>query len=62
MSLLEKDCLKLCVIVASSTGEGESPENGEQFYKLLRTNDSPELLSHVFYTVLGLGDSTYAKF
>jgi sulfite reductase alpha subunit-like flavoprotein len=60
-----KDGLKLCIIVASSTGEGDSPENGEKFYRYLRKESCQEnksLLSHVFYTVLGLGDSTYAKF
>jgi len=64
-----KDNLKLAVFVCSSTGDGESPENGFKFFRFLRqeTNKlgaggSSNLLSHVFYTVLGLGDSNYSKF
>lgn len=34
--LLAKDAIKVCVIISSSTGEGEPPENGEDFHKFLR--------------------------
>ena len=68
-NLQEKDCLKLCVFITSSTGNGEFPENGENMHKFLRKHtlhmseqDSSTMLSHVFYTILGLGDSNYSKY
>ncbi|CDW81838.1 UNKNOWN [Stylonychia lemnae] len=67
--LQSKDALKVCIFLTSSTGDGDSPDNGEIFHKFLRkqTNHLEEgqhstALSHVFYTVLGLGDSNYSKF
>ena len=45
------------------------PDNGESFHRFLRreTNKLDEgeisnMFSHVFYTMLGLGDSNYSKF
>ena len=34
--LQDKKSIKVCVIVASSTGNGDMPENGEQFFRFLR--------------------------
>ena len=31
-----KSSVKLCVFVVSSTGNGDMPENGEKFFRLLR--------------------------
>jgi hypothetical protein len=28
--IVKKDCIKMCVFMTSSTGDGESPENGLQ--------------------------------
>lgn len=67
--LTNKDKIKICVFVCSSTGNGDMPDNGETFHRFLRreTNKLDEgeissMLSHVFYTILGLGDSNYSKF
>ena len=67
--LQEKDAIKVCVLFASSTGNGEFPENGEEMHKFLRRHtinmddgQQSTLLSHVFYTILGLGDSNYSKY
>jgi hypothetical protein len=45
------------------------PDNGELFNRFLRRESNKlgegqtsHLLSHVFYTILGLGDSNYSKF
>ena len=35
-NLETKDKMKMLVIVASSTGNGDMPENGEKFYRMLR--------------------------
>ncbi len=34
--LQEKDCIKVCILFTSSTGNGEFPENGENMHKFLR--------------------------
>ena len=33
--LLNKDSLKLCIFFTSSTGNGDFPDNGENFHKFL---------------------------
>ena len=65
----EKDALKVCIFFTSSTGNGEFPENGEAMHKFLRRHtlnledgNQSKLLNHVFYTILGLGDSNYSKY
>lgn len=60
--LVRKDSLKICVFMTSSTGDGESPDNGLQFQRFLRTEQDHNALSHVSYSVLGLGDSNYSQF
>jgi sulfite reductase alpha subunit-like flavoprotein len=51
------------VIVCSTTGNGDMPENSEKFFRFLKRKINPnDLLSNVIYTVLGLGDSNYSKF
>ena len=35
IKLDSKDSLKVCVIICSSTGDGDSPENGEFFRRFL---------------------------
>ena len=34
--LFDKSSIKLCVIICSSTGSGDMPENGEAFFRMLR--------------------------
>jgi len=67
--LTSKDGIKLCLFFISSTGNGDFPDNGDYFHKFLRHSTSdvdeyvrPRVLSHVFYTILGLGDSNYSQF
>ncbi|GJJ75223.1 hypothetical protein EMPS_07581 [Entomortierella parvispora] len=51
------------VFVASTTGQGEEPDNMKRFWKfLLRKSHPSDALDHMEYTVLGLGDSSYIKF
>ena len=67
----EKDSIKIVIFFCSSTGDGESPENAQEFFRFLRRESSSyaegderasKLLSHVFYTMLGLGDSNYSRY
>jgi sulfite reductase alpha subunit-like flavoprotein len=69
LDLTEKDALKVCIFICSSTGNGDTPDNGELFHRFLRREShklddgqTSSMLSHVFYTMLGLGDSNYSKF
>ncbi|CAO3572835.1 unnamed protein product [Mortierella alpina] len=51
------------VFVASTTGQGEEPDNMKKFWKfLLRKSHPADALDHMEYTVFGLGDSSYIKF
>eukprot|EP00898_Chlorokybus_atmophyticus_P003130 jgi/Chlat1/3818/Chrsp26S03971 len=54
---------RLLVVVASSTGDGDPPENCTKWYNYIRRQTLPgDHLQNVQYTVLGLGDSNYTKF
>jgi len=51
------------VCVASTTGQGEFPNNGRAFWKYLRRRALPaDLLGSVRCAVFGLGDSGYPKY
>lgn len=51
------------VFVASTTGQGEEPDNMKKFWRfLLRKSHPSDALDHMEYTVLGLGDSSYIKY
>ncbi|KAK3274860.1 hypothetical protein CYMTET_16978 [Cymbomonas tetramitiformis] len=51
------------VVVVSSTGDGEPPDNCAKFYSQLgRRKNPPDLLKGVKYAVLGLGDQNYSAF
>lgn len=67
-SLEEYDVLNLCeesivICVCSTTGQGDVPENMKKFWQfLLRKNIPHNSLKNLKFAVLGLGDSSYAKF
>jgi sulfite reductase alpha subunit-like flavoprotein len=50
------------LFVVSTTGDGEEPENMRQFWRLIMRKSFPSNLSHIYYGLIGLGDSTYPKF
>jgi sulfite reductase (NADPH) flavoprotein alpha-component len=52
---------KRVVIITSTYGEGEMPDNAQAFWKFLTGADRPNLENHRF-AVLALGDHSYAKF
>jgi len=58
--LAEERC---AIIICSTTGQGEEPDNMKTFWKfLLRKSLPSELLCNLKFAVLGLGDSSYSKF
>lgn len=53
----------LIVFVCSTTGQGDPPENMRNFWRFLLRKSLPKnSLSNSWVAVLGLGDSSYAKF
>lgn len=54
---------KFVVIVISTTGDGEPPDSALRFVRRLKKKTLPsDYLSHLNYTLLGLGDSNYTNF
>jgi len=53
----------LVIIVCSTTGNGDSPESANLFWRKLKNrNLSKNLLNKIDYAILGLGDTNYDKF
>jgi len=51
------------IIISSTTGEGEQPENVIKFWRKLRGKTLPtDYLASLNFTVLGLGDTNYNEF
>lgn len=60
-SSLKLQTHEVLVIIVSSTGDGELPDNGQKFYRWIRQQEGT-ILSGIRYTILGLGDSNYSTF
>ncbi|EFN59935.1 hypothetical protein CHLNCDRAFT_7300, partial [Chlorella variabilis] len=51
------------IYVASSTGDGDAPDNSAKFYATLRRKSQPGgLLAGIAFTGFGLGDSNYTRY
>ncbi|WP_053981771.1 diflavin oxidoreductase [Marinagarivorans algicola] len=54
--------MKHVLIICSTFGEGEPPDNAQAFYNTLMSDNAPRLSADVNFSVCGLGDSSYAFF
>lgn len=51
------------IIVCSTTGNGEPPDNAGKFWRYVKRRTQPkDMLRNLAFTVLGLGDTNYDKF
>ncbi|MBD5770311.1 diflavin oxidoreductase [Marinomonas colpomeniae] len=50
------------LIICSTFGEGEPPDNAKKFYENLLSNEAPALPATLNFAVCGLGDSSYTYF
>jgi len=51
------------VVVCSTTGNGDPPENAEAFVRFIKRKTQPtDLLARVQYAVLGIGDTNYDQY
>ncbi|KAK9768909.1 hypothetical protein K7432_000036 [Basidiobolus ranarum] len=62
---LDKSTLEaenVLVFVVSTTGDGDPPDNSIKFWRQMRKMKSQDILPHIQYTILGLGDTNYDNF
>ncbi|KAJ1616254.1 protein MTRR-1, isoform b, partial [Pavlovales sp. CCMP2436] len=60
LSLHEEDYV---VIVCSTTGNGDAPENAEAFVRFVKNKKTaPGYFSKMSYSILGIGDTNYDQY
>lgn len=52
---------KILILIISTQGEGEPPEEALSLYKFIMSNKAPQL-NHLSYSIFGLGDKSYDLF
>ncbi|KAF0984240.1 hypothetical protein FDP41_007417 [Naegleria fowleri] len=51
------------IIICSTTGNGDVPQNADNFYRFIKLKSTPaQFFANLSYSLLGLGDSNYDSF
>ena len=53
---------RLVVLISSSTGNGDAPDNADRFLRYVRRRTTPQIFERVSFTVAAMGDSNYEQF
>jgi len=69
-NILTKDSFKFLknedkcslIIICSTTGNGDAPENANLFWRKIKKLKQSDILKNVKFSILGLGNSNYDKF
>ena len=59
---LEFADVPLLLIVSSTTGNGDAPDNADKFLRYLKRKNTPSVFTSTHFAVFGLGDSNYEAF
>lgn len=62
ISLADLASVQHAVIICSTFGEGEPPDNAKKFYTAIMADDAPTIPDTCNFSVCGLGDSSYPHF
>ena len=52
----------LLLIVTSTTGNGDAPDNADKFLRYLKRKTTPSIFTSTHFAIFGLGDSNYEAF
>ena len=56
------EAARLVVLISSSTGNGDAPDNADRFLRYVRRRTTPQIFERVSFTVAAMGDSNYEQF
>ena len=59
---LEFEEVPLLLIVSSTTGNGDAPDNADKFLRYVKRKNTPSIFASTHFAVFGLGDSNYEAF
>ena len=59
---LDFEAERRVVVVCSSTGNGDAPDNADRFYRYVKRKTTPAILAKSHFAVCAMGDQNYELF